>query len=148
MKMKCLSFCLLLLAVVFVAGCGKNKGSIVKPSEISVASIAAGAKTKSGKMVDAYEITLASDLAVVLVVGGGKLEKDATFMTLNGKPFLFDTSMMKNAVMVVDCACPGALTLPNVKVADAKAKCSTGKVIDLPIDELLATPRPGMPIPK
>lgn len=138
--------CLLLLAAVSVSGCGKkSQPPPMKFEGVAVAAVASGAKTKSGKPVDVYEVTVKNDSALFLLVGGGKLESSEHFLKLNGNEFLVEFSMMKNTVLVVDMALPAPLLLEGATAADAKPKCSAGKVIDLPIDELLATPRPGMP---
>lgn len=139
-------FCAFLVAVVAMAGCGKGKkqGIPVKFETVSVTSVASGAKTKAGKPVDAYEVKGTTVDAVFLIVGGGQLSSSGASLKLNDNEFLVENSLMKNSVLVVDKNRPAPLPLPNVLPADAKAKCAAGKAIELPIDELLAMPRPGM----
>jgi hypothetical protein len=142
--------CIFSLAMILMAGCGKSKkaGVPVKFEGVSVTSIAGGAKTKSGKPVDAYEVKSPSGLALFLIVGGGsKLENSGSFLTLDGNEFLVENNMMKNSVLVVDKKSPAPLLMPDVLPGDAKAKCAAGGIIDLPIDDVLARPRPGRPTP-
>lgn len=140
-----LFICLLMAAAVGTAGCSKKKEASFNPSNVSVTAIAAGARTKSGKTVDAYEVKWVENAStLLLIVGGGKLEKSGSCLLLNGRMFLFDSGKSKDAVLVVSGNRSGSW-LPKVTAVDAKAKCSAGAVIDLPIDEALARSRPGMP---
>lgn len=140
-----------LLAAGILAGCSKNggkTGEAVKFEGFSVAAVANGAKTKAGAPVDAYEITSPKGVALLLIIGGGKLENNGQFLTLDGHEFLIDNELLKNSVIVVDKNLPAPLPLPEVLPEAAKAKCSAGNTIDLPLDELLARPRPGLPKPR
>jgi hypothetical protein len=143
-------FCTFLVAAALMAGCDKSKkmsGVPVKFEGVSVASVASDAKTKSGKPVDVYEVNSAGGTAILLIVGGGKLENSGQFLKLNGNEFLVDNALMKNSVLVVDAKLPAPLPMAEILPSDAKAKCKAGMVIDLPIDDVLNRPRPGMPIP-
>ena len=143
--MKTILACLaILLTMTFAAGCSKQES--VKSSEISVTLVASGAKTKSGKSVDVYEVQIAKGTSVVLVVGGGKLEKsNPALLTLDGQMLLVDSQTLNNTVVVLEKSRLAFLPIPNVTPEDAKAKCKPNSIIDLPIDETLAAlpPQPG-----
>jgi hypothetical protein len=136
------------LALFFVAGCSRKQNvATVKASEISVTAIATGAKTKSGKPVDAYEVQLAQIPSVILVLGGGKLETSTSaLLTLDGQMLAVDRQTMNNTVLILDKQRPGFTPIPDVTPAEARSKCTANSVIDLPVDETLSTlpaPPPG-----
>jgi hypothetical protein len=137
----------ILLTLFFVAGCSRKQNvATVKASEISVTAIAAGAKTKSGKPVDAYEVQLAQIPSVILILGGGKLETSSTaLLALDGQMLSVDRQAMNNQVLILTKKRSGFIPIPNATPADAKAKCKPNSVIDLPIEETLAAlpPMPG-----
>jgi predicted small lipoprotein YifL len=139
------SFVTALLTLVFFAGCSKQAS--VRPSDVSVTAIAMGAKTKSGKPVDAYEVRVSKSSSVILVVGGGKLETSSTYLlTLDGQMLAVDRQTMNNTVLSLEKQRPGFTPIPDVTPANAKGKCLANNVIDLPIDETLAAipaPPPG-----
>lgn len=138
-------FVAILLIVAVSAGCSK-KANVVISSDISVTAIAAGAKTKSGKPVDAYDVQIAKIPSIILVVGGGKLETSSTsLLSLDGQMLEANPQTLNNAVLILVKAQPGFTPIPNVTPADAKTKCQPNGIIDLPIDETLAAlpPPPG-----
>ena len=134
----------IVLAMVFV-GCSK-KPAAIKSSDISITAIATGAKTKSGKPVDAYEVQISQIPSIVLVIGGGKLETSSkALLSVDGKMFPVDRQAMNNQVLMLGKTQGWLIPIPNVTPADAKAKCKPNSVIDLPIEETLAAlpPMPG-----
>lgn len=140
-----------LLAAGLLAGCAKKDGKAgeaVKFEGVSVTALASGAKTRSGMPVDVYEVKSPQGVSLLLLVGGGKLENSGQFLTLDGHEFLLDNNLLKNSVVVVDKKLPAPLPMPEVLPEAAKAKCAAGSTIDLPIDEILARPRPGRPSPR
>jgi hypothetical protein len=129
------------LAMVFAAGCSRKQSvKQVKPADIAISTIATGAKTQSGKSVDAYEVQLSGVPSVILIIGGGKLEtSDRALLTLDGQMLAVDRNIMNNKVLVVEKKWGYSFfTIPNATPADAKGKCQAGQKIDLPIDETLA----------
>jgi hypothetical protein len=131
----------MLSLVVAVFGCGKavKKVESIELTQISATCIASAAKTKSGKLVDVYEVTGPNVCAVVLIADGGKLSTSGYHLLLNGNEFLVPKKQLANSVLAVYAQIPIPVFLPGVTAADAKAKCSAGGVIDLPgIDEALA----------
>lgn len=140
------------LAAAMVSGCsGKKSG--VKPSEMTIQTIALGAKTTSGKPVDAYELQISRSPTLILVVGGGKLETSSKtyLLALDGHMLPVDRQMMNNSVLILEKQSLVFRPIPNITPDMAKAKCSAGKIIDLPIDDILKTappstiPMPGKP---
>ena len=136
----------ILLTLFCAAGCSRKQNvATVKASEISVTAIATGAKTKSGKPVDVYEVQLAQIPSVILVLGGGKLETSSSaLLALDGQMLSVDRQTMNNQVLILTKKRTGFIPIPNATPEDAKAKCKPGGVIDLPIDETLAA-QPPMP---
>jgi hypothetical protein len=128
----------ILLTMAFAAGCSK-KATAIKPSDVSVTSIATGAKTKSGKPVDVYEVKIAKNSALVLIVGGGKLATgQPALLTLDGQMLPVSREIFNNCVLVMDKTRPILAPIPNVTPADTKSKCTANSIIDLPIEETLA----------
>jgi hypothetical protein len=143
-------FSVMLSLVVAVVGCGKavKKVESIELTPISVTCIASGAKTKSGKLVDVYEVTGSNVCAVFLIADGGKLSTSGFHLLLNGNELLVQKKQLVNSVLAVDARIPIPVFLPGVTAADAKAKCSAGGVIDLPgMDEALAKTKSFMPNP-
>ena len=135
----------LALGVGIVAGCSK-KANVNVATTISVSEVATGAKTKSGKPVDAYEVQLNKGSALILVIGGGKITTSSqALLSLDGQMMEAKIDTLNNQVMIVSKDKPGMIPIPNVTPADAKAKCQPNQSIDLPIDETLAAqpPAPG-----
>lgn len=143
-------FGVMLSLVVAVAGCGKpvKKVDSIELTPISATCIASGARTKSGRIVDVYEVTGSNVCAVFLIADGGKLSTSGIHLLLNGKEFLVQKKQLADSVLAVDAQIPIPVFLPGMKAADAKAKCSAGGVIDLPgMDEALAKTKSLMPMP-
>jgi hypothetical protein len=142
-----LGFIAILLTIAVAAGCSKKSATIIKPSDVSVTSIATGAKTKSGKPVDVYEVQVGKNSAIVLIIGGGKLAtSNPALLALDGQMLPVSRETMNNSVLLLDKKLPVFIPIPNVTPADVKGKCTANSVIDLPIDETLAAQAAAMPI--
>ena len=139
------TFVTALLALVFFAGCSRQAS--VRSSDVSVTAVAMGAKTKSGKPVDVYEVQISKTASIILIVGGGRLETSSTYLlTLDGQMLAVDRQTMNNTVLILDKQRPGFTPIPDVTPAEARSKCTANSVIDLPVDETLSTlpaPPPG-----
>ena len=129
-----------------LAGCGKSK----KPapdvplkrdgSEVVLTQIATKAKTTGGTTVDAYEIVIgaAKSSTLLLLVDGGVIDtKDPNAWLFDGQQAFFDPYAMLNCVIVFKKGMQMGRSIPNIKPADAKAKCTVGGVIDLPVETVL-----------
>ncbi len=133
------------LLIMLAVGCSK-KENVTISTDISVTAIAAGAKTKAGKLVDVYEVQIAKKPSLILVVGGGKLATSSQcLLSLDGQMLEANPQTINNAVLIVEKTQSGFLPIPGMTPAEAKAKCPAGGVIDLPVDETLAArpPAPG-----
>jgi hypothetical protein len=144
--MKHTFFCIS-LAGMLVAGCSKGTSDTGAVRKVTITSLAAGAKTKAGKIVDIYEVTATRNPSIVIVSGGGKLEANKPApINLDGMPIAIAEEMLDNKVLVLQG--PMAFPIKDVTAAEAKAKCVANGTIDLPIDETLKaipTGLPGMP---
>lgn len=140
-----------LLTILPGVGCSK-KENIKMASAISATGVAVGAKTKSGKPVDVYEVHLDQASALVLVVGGGRLEASGppASLRLDGQMVEANSAVLANRVVILEKKLGRYTPIPSLTPAEAKPKCSVGKIIDLPIDETLAalSPEPGSPQPR
>ena len=138
-----LGFAAIMLAMVLTAGCSK-KANVAVSSDVSVTAITS-AKTRSGKLVDAYEVRIAKKPSIILVVGGGKLATSSTcLLSLDGQMLEASPQVINNAVLILTKTQSGFIPIPDVTPDDAMAKCKAN-IIDLPIDEILSAlpPPPG-----
>ena len=118
---------------------GKKSGPRpVAAKGVTLSSLASGLKTAAGKTVDAYEVGFPDNkTSVILVVGGGKLEKSSPCpLALNGEGLMLDFTNLKTQVAVVSKQRP-AVFIAGVTPAEAKAKCVPGRALDLPVDKAL-----------
>lgn len=131
-----------LIAILAFAmgGCSKKSDgpAPVAAGDLTLTSLATALKTPSGKTVDAYEVAFANQASsVILVVGGGKLEKSTPCPLLfEGGPLMLEFASLQNQVAVVGKGRP-LLFMDGVTPAEAKAKCLPGKHLDLPVDKTL-----------
>ena len=127
-----------------IGGCSKKSNDNlprVNASDLTISELANSLKTASGKTIDAYEVVFSNNTtAVILVAGGGKLEKSAPCPLLfEGAPLMLNFAGLQNQVAVVSKGRPMAF-MDGVSPADAKAKCTPGKPLDLPVDNTLEKP--------
>ena len=142
-KTPCLIFTMATALLLGIGGCAKksNGPPPVSANDLKLTGIATALKTAGGKTVDAYEVNFSNNTSsIILVVDGGKLEKSTPCPLLfEGGPLMLDFAGLQNQVAVVKKSRP-MVFLDGVTPADAKAKCTPGKPLDLPIDKALASP--------
>jgi hypothetical protein len=130
---------ILFLAFLTVTGCSGNKTPFSAGTGFRITCIAAGAKTRAGKPVDAYRLDIPQlkSGSIILVVGGGKLESNGTVLSLDGQALKAEASQIAGIVLVAQKNTTGLLPLANATVVETNEICKSGAIIDLPIDECL-----------
>ena len=135
-------FSLFVIVAIALAGCSKKGPAPVKFDGVAVTVLAGGAKTKSGKKLDVYEVKGTSAYAIFMLVGGGKLSNSGKGLLLNDNEFQVEAKQLRGGVLVVDVQQPVPVPMPGAMIAQVVSKCKQGGIIDLPIDEALASPHP------
>jgi hypothetical protein len=139
-KTSCLIFSVAAAVLLGIGGCTKksNGPPPVSSNDLKLTGIATALKTASGKTVDAYEVNFSNNTSsVILVVDGGKLEKSTPCPLLfEGGPLMLDFAGLQNQVAVVKKGRP-MVFMDGVTPVDAKAKCTPGKPLNLPVDKTL-----------
>jgi hypothetical protein len=139
-KTSCLIFTMAAGLLFGIGGCAKkgNGPAPVSAKDLTITDIAIALKTAGGKTVDAYEVKFSNNTSsVILVVDGGKLEKSTSCPLLfEGGPLMLDFASLQNQVAVVKKG-RAMVFMDGVSPADAKAKCTPGKQLDLPIDKIM-----------